>query len=98
MIIKLSDNVSGSDFKAAAKTAAESKAAETVRIGDEDVQAYKDSTIIVVPKDATKGSNELYYELLLHTLMYGDLEGFDKAAEDTEATTNLYYVYPEPEE
>ena len=58
----------------------------------ENAEKYKSSKIVVLPKSATDGSNQLYYRLVLHSIMYGGLEGIDSAAADTEAARSDYYV------
>ena len=82
----------GDEFtEEAAKAAAAAKRAETVPSGEGATAPYADSIIIVVPKDAAGKKNALYYQLLIHNTMYGGLD-LDKADEDTEASSTLYYV------
>ena len=71
----------------------EDAAKDAVNKAKEGTTLYNGSKFVVVPKQATKDSNILYYELLLHSIMYGDIDGFDKAVEDTEATVTDYYLY-----
>lgn len=84
VIIKLADGTYSPD---AAKNAAAQKRAEN--------EKYADSKIIVIPKNATDGSNELYYKLVLHNAMYGGIEGIDTAAAETGAAISDYAVDPD---
>ena len=84
VIIRLADGTYSPD---AAKNAAAQKRAEN--------EKYADSKIIVIPKNATDGSNELYYKLVLHNAMYGGIEGIDTAAAETGAAISDYAVDPD---
>lgn len=84
VIIKLTDGTYSPD---AAKNAAAQKRAEN--------EKYTDSKIIVIPKSATDGNNELYYKLVLHNAMYGGIENLDSAAAETGASISDYAVDPD---
>lgn len=84
VIIKLTDDTYSPD---AAKKAATQKRAEN--------EKYTDSKIIVLPKNATDGSNELYYKLILHNVMYGGIDGIDSVAAETGTSISDYAVDPD---
>lgn len=66
-------------------------AATEKRQNDESIS--DNTTIIVVPDEAKKEVNEIYYRLLLLNLMYGSFEGqLDAAFIDTQAAMNDAYV------
>ena len=84
VIIRLTDDTYSAK---AAEDAASKKRGEN--------EKYTDSKIIVLPKNATDGSNELYYKLILHNIMYGGIDGIDSVAAETGATVSDYAVDPD---
>lgn len=71
------------------------KAAEDAAALKRSNERYKDSKIIVIPKNATDSNNELYYKLVLQNAMYGGIDGIDSAAAETGATISDYAVDPD---